>query len=211
MRPTRSSAGAQLAAAIVAAVACAGSIAQQRLLTVPQVDLKRYAGTWHEIARLPNEFQKQCAAEVTATYTPNDDGTVGVVNRCRTAAGDWDVAEGVATPQDATNAKLKVSFLPAAIRWLPFGRGDYWVIELDPDYRWVMVGEPQRKYLWVLSRDPLLPQDALESMLGRAREAGFPVDRIKLSAQKPPGAATPDTPAPGAAGEVTAPPASPSR
>jgi apolipoprotein D and lipocalin family protein len=85
------------------------------------------------------------------------------------------------------------------------------VIELDPDYRWVMVGEPQRKYLWVLARDPLVPQDALESMLGRAREAGFPVDRIKLSAQKPPGATTPDTPPSGTSAQDAATPASPSR
>jgi apolipoprotein D and lipocalin family protein len=165
---------------------------QQRLPTVPAVDLQRYAGTWHEVARLPNRFQAQCVAEVTAEYTPRDDGTVGVVNRCRGAAaggadGPLSVAEGVARPVDATNARLRVSFLPAALRWLPVGWGDYWVLELDPEYRWALVGEPGRDYLWVLSRSPVLPQEVLQGLLRRAGELGFPVDRIILSARKPPG------------------------
>ncbi len=177
-------AAAALALALAATAAHAAEL--DRLLTVPSVDLQRYAGTWHEIARLPNRFQAQCVSEVTATYTPRDDGTVAVVNRCRTPAGTLDSADGLARAQDDTNAKLTVSFLPPALRWLPIGRGDYWVIELDPDYRWLMVGEPRREFLWVLSREPVMPKDTLESLLGRAREAGFPVDRVMLSAQRPP-------------------------
>jgi apolipoprotein D and lipocalin family protein len=181
------------AATGIALLALAGiASAQQRLLTVPAVDLNRYAGTWHEVARLPNRFQAQCVAQATAQYTPLDDGTVGVVNRCRSSAegegeGSWQVVEGVAKPVDPTNAKLRVSFLPPLVRWLPVGWGDYWVLELDPEYRWALVGEPGREYLWVLSRSPVLQQDVLEGVLGRAREMGFPVDRIILSAQKPPG------------------------
>ncbi|RPH44550.1 MAG: hypothetical protein EHM87_10090 [Burkholderiales bacterium] len=172
-----------LALALLAVAPLAGAL--DRLLAVPRVDLQRYAGTWHEIARLPNRFQAQCAADVTATYTPRDDGTVAVVNRCRTEDGTVEAAEGIARPEDDTNARLSVSFLPPALRWLPIGRGDYWVIELDPEYRWAMVGEPRREFLWVLSREPVLPKDTLESLLGRAREAGFPVDRVVLSAQRP--------------------------
>lgn len=176
---------AALAAAALALLV-APVIAQQRLLTVPMVDLQRYAGEWYEIARLPNRFQEQCAGEVTATYTPTDDGAVRVLNRCRTEQGGWDVVEGVARPVDDSNAKLKVNFLPSPIRWLPFTSGDYWVLELDPDYRWALVGEPTRRNLWVLSRQPVLAEDALEGLLGRAREMGFPVDRVKLTPQKPP-------------------------
>lgn len=182
-------AAAALATTLAALLTAAPAGAQPRLLTVPEVDLKRYAGTWHEIARLPNRFQQHCIAEVTAVYTPRDDGTVAVVNRCRTAEdGDaaWDVAAGTARPVDPSNAKLKVSFLPSALRWLPIGWGDYWVLELDPEYRWALVGEPGRNYLWVLSRTPVLQQDTLEGMLGRAREMGFPVDKVKLSPRKPP-------------------------
>ena len=159
--------------------------AAEPLPTVARIDLQRYAGTWHEIARLPNRFQAQCVAEVTATYTPRADGAVDVVNRCRTKDGSIDAADGLARPQDDTNARLTVSFLPALLRWLPVGRGDYWVIELDPAYRWVVVGEPRREYLWVLAREPALPAGTLESLLGRAREAGFPVERVMLSAQRP--------------------------
>jgi apolipoprotein D and lipocalin family protein len=169
----------------------APAAAQPRLLTVPSVDLARYAGTWHEVARLPNRFQAQCVAEVTAHYTPREDGTVAVVNRCRTTTEDdgepaWEVAEGVARPVDPSNAKLQVSFLPAPLRWLPVGWGDYWVLDLDPEYRWALVGEPGRAYLWVLSRSPVLQEDVLTSVLGRAREMGFPVDKVVRSAQKPP-------------------------
>jgi apolipoprotein D and lipocalin family protein len=190
-RPRRASrAAAPLALAAVTltlAVAAGPALAQApRLPTVPSLDPARYAGTWHEIARLPNRFQAQCAAEVTATYAPRPDGTIGVTNRCRTANGALDEAEGVAEPQDGTNAKLKVTFLPSWLRWLPVGRGDYWVIDLDPDYRWVMVGEPKREFLWVLAREKALPADTLETLLGRAREAGFPVDRVVTGPQKPP-------------------------
>jgi apolipoprotein D and lipocalin family protein len=183
VQPRRVAAAAALALTLAATAPLAAEL--DRLLTVPSVDLQRYAGTWHEIARLPNRFQAQCASEVTATYTPRDDGAVDVVNRCRTQSGTLDAAEGLARPRDETNTKLTVSFLPAALRWLPFGRGDYWVIALDPAYRWVMVGEPRREFLWVLAREPVMPQDTLESLLGRAREAGFPVERVTLSAQRP--------------------------
>jgi len=177
-----------LAAALLITIAPAPAAAQAPapLPTVAKVDLERYAGTWHEIARLPNRFQAQCVADVTATYTPRPDGAVGVVNRCRTEAGGTDVAEGVAVPQDETRARLKVSFLPAVLRWLPFGQGDYWVLDLDAQYRWVLVGEPRREYLWVLARDPQMSQDTLQGVLGRAREMGFPVERIRISAPNAP-------------------------
>jgi apolipoprotein D and lipocalin family protein len=179
-------------AAVVAALSLAPTLAaaspaahaQPRLPTVPAVDLQRYAGLWHEVARLPNRFQSHCVGDTTARYTPRDDGTIGVVNRCRTNADGeprWDEAQGVAHPVDATNARLQVSFLPAALRWLPIGWGDYWVIELDPEYRWAVVGEPGRRYLWVLSRTASLPRETLDGLLGRAREMGFPVERVLRS------------------------------
>jgi len=170
----------RLALATAGLALAAAASAQPRLLTVPEVDLARYAGQWHEVARLPNRFQSQCIGEVTATYTLRDDGMVGVVNRCRTGEGEhaWEVAEGVARPVDESNARLRVSFLPEWLRWLPVGWGDYWVLALDPQYRWVLVGEPDRRYLWVLSRTPTLPPERLDALLGIAREMGFPVNRV---------------------------------
>lgn len=189
MRPT-------LACAALALLVTAGALAQPRLLAVPRVDLERYAGTWHEVARLPNRFQDDCVSEVTATYAPRPDGTLSVVNRCRTAQpGDGAVveAEGEAWPVDESNAKLKVSFLPGWLRWLPVGRGDYWVVELDADYRWALVGEPSRRTMWVLSRTPSLPAETLEGILGRAKEMGFETGRAIVSpaqAGPPPPAAS---------------------
>ena len=181
---------AVVAAATFAALAiglAAGPARAQasRLTTVPGVDLQRYAGTWYEIARLPNRFQAHCVGDTTATYTPDPDGTVSVINRCRTRDGTVEAADATAWPQDPTNARLKVSFLPRAIRWLPVGRGDYWVLELGPQYDWVLVGEPGLRYLWVLARQPSMPKDTLEGLLGRARTLGFPIDRIEFTPQAP--------------------------
>lgn len=171
---------------MIRAVALAGLLgtavfpawAQPAVTAVPAVDLARYAGEWHEVARLPNRFQRDCVADTTARYTPRPDGTVEVVNRCRTASGDQE-AQGLAWPQDGANgARLKVSFLPAWLRALPVGRGDYWVLALDDDYRWSLVGEPSRRFLWVLARSPDMPEAQLEQVLGRARAQGYVLDGL---------------------------------
>jgi apolipoprotein D and lipocalin family protein len=183
--PARGRAAAALAVlglAIGIGIGTAARADSAPLPTVAAVDLARYAGTWHEIAKLPNRFQAHCVADTTATYGLRDDGTVSVINRCRRADGSESAVEGVAWPQDARNATLKVSFLPGVLRWLPIGRGDYQVIALDPDYRWVMVGEPRRAFLWVLARDPRMPAAQLDTLLARARELGFPVERVERTA-----------------------------
>lgn len=131
-------------------VAPAGS-AVAPLQTVAQVDLARYAGTWVEVARLPNRFQKQCVADVTAEYRLRNDGRIDVTNRCREADGGYDQAQGVARVVDPqTRAKLEVSFV-SLFGWQLFW-GDYWIIDLEPDYRYVVVATPNRRYAWVLAR-----------------------------------------------------------
>src|SRR5690242_13456471 len=123
--------------------------------TVPTVSLDRYIGEWHEIARFPNWFQKKCIGDVRATYARRPDGRIDVVNRCRQQDGSTSEAKGVARIVDArTNAKLKVRFAPAALSWLPFVWGDYWIIGLADDYSWAVVGSPNREYLWILARRP---------------------------------------------------------
>jgi apolipoprotein D and lipocalin family protein len=185
-RAARAARAAACAVALVAALPEPAAAQQPRLLPVPRVDPVRYAGTWYEVARLPNRFQAQCAGDVVAAYAPRPDGMIDVTNRCRTESGALDEAGALATPQDATNAKLRVSFLPAALRWLPFGRGDYWVLALDADYRWAMVGAPSRDFLWILSRQPTLPEDELDTLLGQAREMGFPADRVVRTPHRAP-------------------------
>lgn len=136
------------------------------LPTVHSVDLDRYYGTWYEIARLPNRFQAMCASDTQATYRP-DGNKVRVVNRCRTADGKVEQADGIArVVAGSRGARLRVSF------FRPF-YGDYWILDLDPDYRWVLVGEPSRKYAWILARQPRLDDTTREALLNRAATLGF--------------------------------------
>ncbi len=151
---------------------------------VASVDLERYVGPWYEIARYPNWFQKSCAGEVTAAYERRPDGRIGVVNRCRRADGTMNEASGVARIVDGSgNARLRVRFAPGWLSALPFVWGDYWVIGLADDYRWALVGTPNRSYLWILSRTPSMTEADWSVALARARENGFDVSRLQRTRQ----------------------------
>lgn len=148
------------------------------LTTVPSVDVNRYLGKWYEISRYPNRFQKQCVGDVTATYTLQEDGKITVLNSCRKANGKLDDAEGTARIADKnTRARLKVTFF-----W-PFS-GDYWIIGLDPDYRWAVVGEPSRKYLWILAREPQINDADYNQALSISREKGYDTSKLKMTLQQ---------------------------
>jgi len=151
---------------------------QAQLRTVAHVDLERYAGTWYEIASYPQRFQKGCTA-TTAVYTLRKDGMIQVVNRCHRDSldGRETIARGRARVVDrASNAKLKVTFF-----W-PFW-GDYWIIDLDPEYRYAVVGHPSRNYLWILSRartmDPLVYSGILEHLTAQ----GYDIARLRVTLQ----------------------------
>ncbi len=124
---------------------------------------------------MPFRFESEGASDVTATYTLLDDGTIRVLNRCRKENGDIDEAEGRARlASDAgPNTKLKVRFAPAFLSFLPFVWGDYWIIDLANDYSYAAVGEPDRKYLWVLSRTPVMDETALQGILDRVKQNGY--------------------------------------
>jgi apolipoprotein D and lipocalin family protein len=154
------------------------------LQTVPSVDLKRYVGVWHEIALFPNRFQAQCIANTTATYRLQENGRIEVTNRCSTADGKSDNAIGEAKLADANNTtKLKVRFAPWYLSWLPQVWGDYWVIDLDADYRYAVVSEPSKKFLWVLSRTPVLPAESLAGIKSRLTAKGFDVTKLQMTPQ----------------------------
>lgn len=133
--------------------------------TVARVDLRRYLGRWFEVARLPMRFQDEACTDVLAEYSLGEDGSVCVCNRCTQCDGHHKTASGIATPVDDSNARLKVSFMPEGLRWVPFTRGDYWVLRLDPGYTVSLVGTPNRHHLWLLARtrtpDPAMRDDAL--------------------------------------------------
>ncbi len=166
---------AALAAASLAA--CAHAPERPPLRTVERVDLGRYTGTWYEIATIPMSFQKGCVA-VTATYTLRPDGEVEVLNRCRkeTLDGPERSATGRAWSVDPSNAKLEVRFF-----W-PF-KGDYWIVELGEDYGYAVVGHPDRKYLWILSRTPSMDEALYQAILGRLREQGYDVSLLVRTLQ----------------------------
>ncbi len=179
-RTVRSALLVLAASALLAACTTPGPPSAATLATVPKVDLDRYVGRWHELARAPNWFQRNCATDVTAEYARRTDGTVAVVNSCRRADGSVDRVEGTARIVDpATNAKLEVAFAPEALRWISAVWGNYWVIELAPDYRYAIVGEPSREYLWVLSRTPTLDDATWVSIDARIAAAGY--DRSKVT------------------------------
>jgi apolipoprotein D and lipocalin family protein len=152
------------------------------LVTVGAVDPARYVGRWYEIANYPNRFQRDCVTNTTAEYSLQDDGTLRVLNRCTTASG-ISTAEGMARRAGTESDKLEVSFLPAALRWLPVGWGDYWVIGLAPDYRYAVIGEPSRRYLWILARTPTLADADRIAIDGLLREKGYDPSRLVQTPQ----------------------------
>ena len=150
--------------------------------SVETLDITRYAGQWHEIARLPMFFQRKCASETTAQYTLRDDDLVGVKNRCRNKDGDIDEVEGVARRDPDHPGRLEVRFAPDWLSWLPLTWADYWVIALDPDYQWAVVGEPGREYLWILSRTPDMSKAQFEELKAQATAMGYELDTLIVSA-----------------------------
>lgn len=136
------------------------------LPVVESVDLTRYLGAWFEIALIPNRFQEVCVADTQARYSL-DGEVLRVRNRCRKADGEIEEAVGIARVVPGSgNAKLRVSF------FRPF-YGDYWILALDPDYRWALIGEPGREYGWILSRSPELDEASIEAALAVADARGF--------------------------------------
>lgn len=173
-------------AALAALLLCASTAfaQQQPLEVVPQLDIQKYAGRWYEVARFPNRFQNKCVGDVTAEYTPQPDGRIAVVNRCRTRDGEMDDAEGVARPlKDGPAAALEVRFAPSFLSFLPNVWGDYQVLALDDAYTYSLVGTPDRKYLWVLSRTPSLDEGTYKKLIEVAAGQGFDTNKLVKTQQ----------------------------
>ena len=154
------------------------------LKTVQNVDLKRYSGKWFEIARYENKFQKKCVGNTTATYTIKADNNIEVLNECLEKNGKVDKAKGKAKIVDkTTNAKLEVRFAPAALSFLSAVWGDYWIIDLDADYKYAVVGDPKREYFWILSREPVMSDATYQAILRRAESKGFSPGKVYKTPQ----------------------------
>jgi apolipoprotein D and lipocalin family protein len=150
------------------------------LQVVDKVDLKKYSGKWYEIASIPTKFQEGCNC-TSAEYTLSEKGFVYIVNKCNkdSPAGPLEQKDAKAfITKDRSNAKLKVQFF-----W-PF-KADYWIIDLDTkDYKYAVVGHPNRKYLWILARDFEMDKDLYAKLVNGAKEKGFPVETLKMTVQE---------------------------
>jgi len=140
--------------------------------TVKYVDIKKYAGLWYEIAKIPNRFQKQCVKGTTALYELKENGEIRVINSCYDKDNELDKTEGVARIVDnKSNAKLEVSFF-SILGWRPIW-GDYWIIGLDENYQWAIVGTPSRKYGWILSRTSKLDETIMNKIFEILKDQGY--------------------------------------
>jgi apolipoprotein D and lipocalin family protein len=150
--------------------------AQKDLSVVSSVDLNRYAGKWYEIARLPFSFESKLKC-ITATYTLREDGNIKVENAGRliSTPGKTRIASGKAfIPDKNAPGKLKVQFF-----W-PF-KGDYWIMYLDENYKYVLIGEPSFRYLWILARENKLEEPVLQMLKKKATEAGYDLTELIMT------------------------------
>jgi apolipoprotein D and lipocalin family protein len=153
-----------------------------RPVPVALVDLERYIGQWYEIAKIPNRFQRKCSRGTTATYALRDDGMIEVVNRCTVEDGGTIDAKGVARVVDSdSRAKLEVSFV--RLFGLQLFWGDYWIIGLEKDYQYAVVGHPDRRYGWVLARRKALTPDQWAEVHAILKDNGYDPDDFEMTLQ----------------------------
>lgn len=158
--------------------------ATQPVQTVESVNLERYMGKWYEIAAIPMFFERKCIGNTTAIYSLLPDGLVKVTNSCDVAKGKRMMAEGRGRVMDAkTHAKLKVTFWHF-LGWRWIVGGDYWIIDLAPDYSYAIVGHPSRKYGWILSRVPVLPKETLQRLATHLKAQGYNACNFSMIPQK---------------------------
>ncbi|CAA0806506.1 temperature-induced lipocalin [Striga hermonthica] len=143
------------------------------------LDIERYMGRWYEIASFPSRFQPKNGVDTRATYTLNPDGTVHVLNETWND-GKRGFIEGTAYKADpkSDEAKLKVRFyVPPFLPIIPV-TGDYWVLYIDHDYQYAVIGQPSRRYLWILSRQPRLDDETYNQLVEKAKEQGYDVGKL---------------------------------
>lgn len=151
------------------------------LLQIQPIELERYLGVWHEIMRFPNFFERRCLGDVTAEYSMLANGQISVLNRCRKACGNFEEARGVARVVHSKQVTLRVTFAPSVLRVLPLVWANYSVLAVDANYQVALVGEPSRKYLWILARSKPLSTSQLDAMIKVAQENGFDTSKLVSS------------------------------
>ena len=168
---------------MLALVFFSGSLAATSLPNQPiaTIDLNRYMGQWHEIAHLPLFFQRKCSGPITATSGLALNGEIEVRAVCATRSGPKTV-DMVAISVERRPAAFKIRVVPAWLSWLPYAWFEYWVVDIDPNYQWVVVGGPGAKHLWILSRNRSMNLALYQRLVSRARERGYPVGKLLIVA-----------------------------
>ena len=152
--------------------------------SIDRIEIARYMGSWYEIAKFPNWFQRKCAQNTQATYQLLNPAQIQVLNQCQTANGEAIQALGMARPRaNGLPAQLEVRFAPSWMGWLPFTWGNYWVLDLDADYQLAAVGDPSRNYLWILSRQPTISEASYKALTQRLAMMGFDIKRLEKTIQ----------------------------
>jgi apolipoprotein D and lipocalin family protein len=148
---------------------------------VPSMDLQRYMGQWHEIAHLPLFFQRKCIGPITATSVLAGSAEIRLHSTCPTRNGTKTV-DVIITPKPDQPAAFKIRLVPAWLSWLPYAWFEYWVVDIDPNYRWAVIGGPDAKHMWILSRDRGMSHALYQRLVQRARDRGYPVDELMIVA-----------------------------
>lgn len=153
----------------------------QKLVPVSNVDLKQYSGLWYEIARLPNAYETNCARN-TAEYTLKQDGFLGILNRCTKANGHTRESKGIARVNNSPgNSILSTNFVPHWLRWTRLGWEDYWIIDLDQNYQFAVVSEPNQDYLWIFSRKESIDKTTYDMIIAKLRAQHFNLSHLIVS------------------------------
>jgi apolipoprotein D and lipocalin family protein len=149
--------------------------------TVAAVDLQRYAGRWHEIARFPTHSDRRCVSQPAIEYRACAQGLT-VVNRCRNADGRERVSRGLARVVPGSGgARLEITYAPEWLHWLPFVWADHWILHVDEDYRIALAGTPARDALWLMSRLPEVSIEQFRELIGVARQQGYKLRDLRFS------------------------------
>ena len=173
-----------LAFTLMAAMLPMACMAQSQVKSIPEFDVSRYMGTWYEIAKLPNWFQRKCVQGTQARYKVLGPTQIEVNNKCTTASGEETQAIGLARPNGSGRpAQLEVRFAPEWTAWLPMVWGAYWVLDLDADYQLAAVGDPSKSYLWILSRTPQVSAERYDVVLQRLNVMGFDITKLEKTRQ----------------------------
>jgi apolipoprotein D and lipocalin family protein len=159
--------------------------AQAPMKAIPQLDLERFAGLWHEIARLPTAAQQASDRRITITFAPQPHAQLDITTHCEQADGTRRTTRVHARRRYPIEepGQFQRRTGPAWLAALPWAWSEYWILALDRDYRWLMLGDPDRQGLWMLSRDPTMERGVLESLKSKARGLGYDLAPLLVSGE----------------------------